>query len=194
MNETNHAPIVEEINNNLKDKYGLFVEGHPNWRVVWSTGIMEYRKTRYSAEGFELPQEVVRLLPKYDQWNKDKYILERAMPALNYRTDWPNDVKWAYEPVWTFEDGKGNFLPPNLEVAIIVIDAVYNESAKRVGVKYKPEFQHASENIEERSAEIDRLVEEAFGNETSLSDALAQDSAVGYGVRQRNDSRFKNVN
>ena len=165
---------LDRMNRQLADNYGYFDGVNPNWRIVWSNDQFEKRWTNLTPEGLELLSPVIREFPKYRQWNKDRYVLERLIPL-------PPNVdlvgKFSYEPVWTFEDKNGNYLVPKYEVAKIVIETVYHNVAKQFGVKYKDPLA-SPDGKAYKEQELDRLQAELFGNETDVTDALAQKDAI----------------
>jgi len=177
------------INQRLLDHYGRFENGFPNWRIVWSDDQYEKRLGTFGSNPDSLiyTGEVteVREVPKYG-YMLHQYVLERILPVPAIHE---NELfqRTSYEPVWGFVDNEGNPLPPKFEVADIIIKHVMDRAAQATHTaKYKmPELeQQTPDAIRERI----RLTQLAlYGNETSVGDALGQDSAVGYGIRQRND-------
>src|ERR1035437_5550442 len=99
---------IESINKKLKEEYGTEFGNSPRFRVVFSEDQYEKRMTDFTDEGFELITPEVRLLPKYKQWIREKYILERLIPVTG-ETDLV--VKVSYEPAWVFQNKKGDYLP-----------------------------------------------------------------------------------
>jgi len=176
---------VELINKRLLDYHGKFEDGRALWRIVWSDDEFEKRLVLQTRDGFQLLNPTVQEVPKYS-YIKHKYILERllAVPTINL-TELTELT--SYEPVWTFQDSNGNALPPVWDAIELIINSVYTASRKVIGAKYKqPE---AEQNTPEAmNARINKLQKELFGNETSVGDSLAHDSAVGYGVRNRSDN------
>lgn len=176
---------LEIINKRLSDYYGKFEDGRQNWRVVWSDDQVEKRLMSHTDEGFELLTPVVREVKKYS-YIKHKYVLERLIPIPSFHGQDLVD-KTSYEPVWTFEDSQGNPLPPIWEAIYLLIQVVKENLAgagKKTPYKLPEEMGNTPEAI---SARVDKLHEQLFGNETSLTDALGSDSAVGYGTRNRSD-------
>lgn len=175
---------LEILNRRLIEYYGKFENGEAHWRVIFAGDQTEKRWVNETKDGFKLLTPYVDEVPKYT-YNRNKYILERLIPV-------PSGVqcslinKISYEPLWTFEDNKGNPLPPKWEVIVIVINTVYKAAANSVGVKYKEDEKELNtpEAIEYR---IKLLEEQLFGNESKIGDALAYDNAVGYGIRNRKD-------
>lgn len=161
---------VETLNYRLERNYGLFdTTNLPLYRVVFSEDQFEKRELWYTDEGLQLLSPVVKEVPKYRQWLHHKWLLEKliVVPDLH-----DSDVmgKFSYEPLWVFEDKHGNPLPPKWEVIFLVISTVHANMAKTMGAKYKDPLENESK--EEKSARVDRLVAELFGNETDTGDAL----------------------
>src|SRR5438132_917466 len=103
---------IEALNNRLQDHFGIdTVTGQAIWRIVFSDDQFEMRLTDCTPEGLQLLTPVMKLLPKYKQWIREKYVLERLVivPDIN-----SNEVstKVSYEPIWTFQDKNENYLPP----------------------------------------------------------------------------------
>lgn len=168
---------IDSINAQLIDLFGIdTVTGQPIYRVSWSEDQLEKRLTKFTKEGFELLHAEVRELPKYRQWIKEKWVLERLtiIPEIN-ANDLPTQ-KTSYEPLWVFEDGNGNPLPPVMWACKFCIDTVHAAMGRSSLAKYVDE--EAKNPIEHREERINKLQNELFGNETSTGDALAQ----GYGV------------
>jgi hypothetical protein len=163
---------IESINEKLLNHYGTEFGNSPRFRVVFSEDQYEKRFTDYTDEGFELLTPEVRLLPKYKQWIREKYILERLVPVIG-ETDLLTKV--SYEPAWVFQDKRGNYLPPFFEGCKHVIESIYSVMDKAgCFTKYK------DKNIspEERAIELKKVENELFGNETEVGDHLAYGTGV----------------
>ncbi len=167
---------VEILNERLLKNYGK-VEHLVQWRIVYSEDQFEKRFTDYTNEGFQLLFPVVREMPKYRQWITNKYILERVMPVSDIDAQQLLG-KYSYEPVWVFEDAKGNALPPKWEAITLVISSVYQASARAVGRRYIDPDENSEEALELKRLRIARIQEELFGNETEVGDALAHKQAI----------------
>jgi hypothetical protein len=168
---------IEKINLQLIDLFGIdTISGDPIWRVVWSETQFEKRSTKYTDCGLELLTPEVRLLPKYRQWIREKFVLERLTIVPTINSDDLPVSPLTYEPVWVFEDGQSNYLPPQTRVAKFVIDGLYAALGKTSLVKYVDE--EAKNPIEEREKRLNELQEELFGNETDCGDALAYKEGV----------------
>lgn len=173
---------IESINKKLLDEFGteLSCGNQPKFRVVFSEDQYEKRLTDRTDEGFELLIPEVRLLPKYKQWVREKYILERLIPIVG-ETDLVE--KTSYEPAWIFQDKDCNYLPPFFEGCRLVIDSLLEKMGHKGFVKYKDK----NETAEERLAKLQKVEDQLFGNETPVTDALA----YGTGVVVKKESENK---
>src|SRR5260221_14756711 len=114
---------IENINKKLLEEFGKEFNGEPRFRVVFSDDQYEKRLTDFTDEGFQLLQPEVRLLPKYKQHIREKYILERLVPVPEgVETDLVEKV--SYEPAWVFQDKNGNYLPPFFEGCKLIIESL----------------------------------------------------------------------
>jgi hypothetical protein len=158
---------VRTINQRLKDYFGLdSVTGRPMWKVSWSNDQFEKRTVEYTPEGLALMYPQVMEMPKYS-WIKDRWILERLVmiPDIN-RAELPADIL-SYECMYIFENPRTNdALPPKYEACRFVIDTVYAAMGKSSLRKYVDE--EANHPVEHKQQRIDTLVEELFGDESSL--------------------------
>ena len=163
---------IESINKKLLDNYGTEFGDAPRFRVVFSEDQYEKRMTDHTDEGFELIFPEVRMLPKYKQWIKEKYILERLIPIIG-ETDLVTKV--SYEPAWVFQDKYGNYLPPFFDGCVLVIESMLSLIDKAGSfTKYKDK----NVSPEERAAELKRVEDELFGNETNMTDDLHTGAGV----------------
>ncbi len=163
---------IESINEKLLRDYGTEFGGSPRFRVVFSDDQFEKRNTEFTDEGFELIHPEVRLLPKYRQWVRAKYILERLVPIVG-ETDLVTKV--SYEPAWVFQDKNGKYLPPFFEGCVHVIESLMSMINKAGSfTRYK------DKNVtpEERAAELKKVEDQLFGNETEVGDHLAYGTGV----------------
>lgn len=177
---------LEDLNKRLKDRFGLFEDRRPNWRLVWSSDETEYRLSHYTVEGLFLSQPEMMLLKKYPH-QQDRFILEHLIPVTQTSLK-DLTTKTSYEPLWTFEDGEGNPLPPIWDVIELLIKQVQINmlaAGKKPIQKAPYGFGNTAEECEFRAK---KLMDELFGNDTRISDSLAMDTAVGYGIRKRKDS------
>ena len=163
---------IESINEKLLINFGSEFGDSPRFRVVFSDDQYEKRCTDRTDEGFELLNPEVRLLPKYKQYIRAKYVLERLIPVIG-ETDLVTKV--SYEPAWVFQDRTGNYLPPFYEGCVHVIESMFSlinrdkSFAKYKDPKIDPEL---------RAKELKRVEDELFGNETEVGDHLAYGTGV----------------
>ncbi len=167
---------IETLNKRLVGIFGKFENGEPNYRIVWSTDQIE----KIITEAGEAVEK-----PKYYA-SRNRHILERLTPvpiSSNLTT------KLSYEPVWTFQDKFGNALPPKWEAIFMIISTI---NANIHSTSNMAKYKDPAIDPEAEAERLKVLENELYGNETSTGDALAVDSAVGFGTRRRNDSRFDN--
>lgn len=164
---------LKVINRRLADIYGNYLDGQSNYRVVWSEDQFEMRIVSATPESFILTNPDVRLVKKYGQYIHNKWILEKLVEVPEILHDELLN-KLSYEPLWVFEDGKGNPLPPVWGVIEIVIGTVMENAAKAVGAKYtQPGW--SKEEAEVRLKEMEEVL---YGNETPVGDALAHKTGI----------------
>ncbi len=165
---------IEDINLRLIAEFGVELNagGLPRFRVVFSEDQYEKRLTEFTDEGFQLLEPEVRLLPKYKQWIHEKFILERLIPVVG-ETDLVTKV--SYEPAWVFQDKHGNYLPPFFDGCKHVIESMFSAIDKaNTFTKYKDK----NVSVEERAAELKRVEDQLFGNETNMTDDLHSGSGI----------------
>jgi len=176
---------VESINKQLLEHFGSdTITGLPMWRVVFSEDQYEKRFGTYddfTPGGIYLRTVTeVREVPKYKQWIHSKYVLENLVlvPEVNKR-DLPG-VKLSYEPIFVFETGSHKYLPPKFEAAKLVVDTINAAKGQSNLAKYKDPMAGLTteEQILTKAAEIDKLQEELFGNESLVGDAMAHGEAI----------------
>lgn len=171
----------ERINSWLAERYGKFDNGWPYFRLIWSEDLFEIRKMTHTDEGFELVHPAIRRVPKYKGWIKDRYILEglKAIPIYQ-ETDLVEQV--SYEPVWTFEDKHGEFLPPKQAALFYILETLKanTENPGSGQVKYRDPEATPEEALQAKHDRVEKYVAELFGNESPVGDALAVKDGVSY--------------
>ena len=178
---------IEDINNRLVEEYGKELDGRPRFRIVFSEDEFEKRLTNFTDEGFELLEPEVRLLPKYKQWIREKFILERLIPIVG-ETDLT--TKTSYEPLWCFMDKNGGYLPPKFEACKFIVESMYEAVGKaNTHTRYKDK----NVSREERKAEILKVEAELFGNETAVGNAQAGGARQGHPPVQAQPDRRRGV-
>lgn len=123
--------VVKDINKRIKN-FGINKDGKPMFRVVFSDDQTELRDGEfdiYSESGLWLRMETgVKELPKYPIID-GKWILERWAPReLTFHEDIISARDGDYIVIYIFQDVEGNYLPPLLKVAEIVIRHVLSVS------------------------------------------------------------------
>lgn len=162
---------IETINQNLIDWFSIdIVSGKPIWRVVWSETQFEKRLTAYTDSGIALVIPEVRELPKYRQWIQNKYVLERLTIIPEINSDELPAEKISYEPIYVFENGKGDALPPKSVVAKYIIDCLYAAQGKNSLAKYIED--------EDREKKVQEIQDYIFSDESEISDALSRQEGI----------------
>lgn len=171
---------IESINRQLVDLFGVdTVTGQAMWRVVFSEEQFEKRfgtYDDYTPAGIYLRTVTeVREVPKYSQWVQRKYVLERltVIPEVN-KDDLPTS-KISYEPMYVFENKKGEALPPRVDVCKVVIDTVYAAMGKKSMAKYVDDYSQYTQ--EEQDKKIKELEEYLFDPSQT-----ADNIVVGQGI------------
>ena len=170
---------IQTLNERLEERYGKADNSAPNWRIVFSEEIVEKRLGTFddfTREGVYLRTVTeFREVPKYKQWIHNKWILER-LTVVPYFQQEELLTKLSYEPIWVFEDSRGNPLPPVWDAIELIIRSVYHSMTAS---KY-PKYHDTSGSPEERLNRIQDLEEALWGNESTISDALAYREGIGY--------------
>lgn len=105
------------LNKFLEDTYGTTIYGKPLFRLLWSTGVTEKRKSRFTDFHDDLLiRDVIeeRIVLKYPM-AQDRWVLERIHFFDKHAKELGllSDENFSYEEVYTFQDRKGDFLPLN---------------------------------------------------------------------------------
>lgn len=175
---------VESINNQLTHSFGIdTITGRPIWRIVFSSDQLEKRLGTYddySPAGLYLRTVTeVREVHKYP-WIDHKFVLERLViiPDINQH-ELPIS-KLSYEPIYVFQTGSGEYLPPKLEAAKFVVETIYSMQGKSTLGRYSdPESGLSGDDLMNyKNDKINKIQEELFGNESYVGDALAHNEAV----------------
>ncbi|MFI5420539.1 MAG: hypothetical protein ACHQ1H_06190 [Nitrososphaerales archaeon] len=116
---------METFNKFLK-KQGKVPSGAPLFKLVWSNSETELRSGTfedYTTGGLFIRTFVgTRRVLKYN-YIIDRWILEKWFPPeLTISHELPDSKNGSYEPLYVFEDKKGNYLPPNLKALNFLIE------------------------------------------------------------------------
>jgi hypothetical protein len=176
---------IDSLNRQLADLYGIdTISGQAIWRIVWSEEQFEWRHGTYddfTPSGLFIRQVTeTRFVPKYRQWIRCKYVLERLVVIPETCLGDLPATKLSYEPMYPFETNSGMYLPPRLDAAQFVIETVLSAQGKSSLAKYKDPVSglNTEDCIAMKEQEIATLQEELFGNETDVGDALAHGEAI----------------
>lgn len=161
------AEPIEEINRKLIDYYGKTDAGNAIWRVVWSDDQREKKLTDFTPEGLQLIHPQVIEVKKYP-YIKERWVLERlVIIPIQQMRELPVSP-YSYEPMWHFCIAEtGEYAPPTIAAAKFIVDTVYAAMGKAsLGPKYKDPTE--DNPIESRRADIKKLEEQLFGDESGL--------------------------
>lgn len=169
---------LTHINDWLREKYGYFDVLLPKYRVVWSDDQTEKRHgifEDYYSGIFVRQVEETREVRKYP-YIHERYVLERCfgVPEQNEELT----TKTTYEPIWTFQGKRGEFLLPIVDACWWIIEGIHSAENKAAGVKYKDprdDYKNADDIKRER---VKKIYEALYGEITPIVDALD----YGYGV------------
>lgn len=172
------SETINTINDGLVNLFGREANSHqPMFRVVWSEDQFEKRMMDTTDEGLQLLSPEIRVVPKYRQWIKERYVLERLVIVPEFQQKELADAKVSYEPLWVFETQLGVYLPPRLDAAKFCIDTLYAALGKKSMAKYK-DPEAGQDGKEYRKQKVNELQEAMFGNESNVTDALAYRTGV----------------
>ena len=172
--------IVDDINKQLKDNYGLNNKGNANFRVVFSDDQRESRRgiyQEYAGKIFLREFIGVKEVPKYS-WIKGKWILERwAGPELTYHEDIVSALDGDYVCIYIFQDIKFNYLPPLWKVAQIVVKASLNprRNAGALEEDLKVEQKKEESEVDKIFNEIKNNYEKTATERESMSSGYVKD-------------------
>ena len=173
-----HTELVCDINDRLKSYFGIdTISGIPIWRIVFSEDQFEKRLGTYddiTPNGLYIRTVTeVREVPKYRQWIDKKYILERLVVVPEQNQHELPTAKISYEPIWTFEDINGNYLPPKWEAAKFIIDTVYAAQYSNHNLrKYIDDEDSQEKSLELKQKRVDEIMETVWGEQSAFSDGI----------------------
>ena len=161
---------IVNLNKRLRDYFGYFDGIQPNYRIVWADDQLEKRLVDCTPEGMQLLYPEVREVKKYN-YIKERYLLEKLVPVSELNAHELVD-ELSYECIWNFEDQYGFPLPPKWEAIEFILDTLHKQMGK------KAIYKEPEKTVESEKERIDGLIEDLFGNETSVGDALSYGSGV----------------
>jgi hypothetical protein len=167
---------VKRFNDQLRDLFGVdTTSGQQMWRISWSDDQFEMRESEYTDVGLLLPYPIVRELPKYP-YIKARYVLEHLVAIPDMQSHELPTQKTSYEPLWTFEDSKKEYLPPHLEACKYIINLVTDamslardgRSTSKSFRKFLDEDENQEKSIENKAKRVKDYTEYLFGDQSSL--------------------------
>lgn len=115
------------LNETLHRDYGESF-GVPRFRLAWSENQFELRMGAvnvFYGNIFLREEKGIHNVRKYN-YLKDKWILEEVMNSFNHELE----KTVNYEPIWVFQDSKGNYLEPILRAIRLIIYTILNPQKK----------------------------------------------------------------
>ncbi len=167
------------LNKWLVDHYGKTIDGLPLFKVTWSTGITEKRYGEfhdYMGDIFIRCVREVREVLKYP-YAQNRWILEKIRLVSNeVQREYGIETKFTYEPIYTFQDKDGNYLPlvpDKLEAAMFL----YLKFYLMMTPKERIDFRIAG--LAARDLEKRKLTREILGDSKTTPSALVIERAAG---------------
>lgn len=111
---------IDDINRKLKDKYGFDWLDNPVFRIVWSDSQTEIRIGEHEKwyGGIYLGITKGALRFKKYEFITERWVLERLFPNQEELTGIAGNT--TYEPLFTFQDKRSEYLEPNLRAADMI--------------------------------------------------------------------------
>ncbi len=157
---------IETINRLLRDTYGVdTVTGRVMWRVVWAPEQTEKRQ-------YVLDDDVLRVaeMKKYPHIG-DRYVLEWLQGVPHAVSDELLGMRMSYEPIWTFMDRDGNYLPPYFEGCKYIIDQLLSKLGKKQAPEKHPDSGKSTEQlVAEHNEKVNRITDELFGDQSQITE------------------------
>lgn len=168
---------VDRLNKRLRDVYGVdTVTGKEMWRVVWSNDQIEKRLDTWqdrTPEGIFIREVYeAREVKKYP-YIVDRYILEnlQGVPFTNDKE--MLGLRMSYEPMWTFEDRNGNYLPPYFEGCQFIIDTIHQALGKKQApIKHPDAGKDREQILKEKADRLNNITDELFGDQSKLTEVF----------------------
>lgn len=171
-----------EANARLIERYGIYEDGKPRFRVVWSTDEKEKRvgeHEEYYNEIFVRKFFGVAEYPKYS-FCPDRWVLEMRVPTHNPELTEQN----SYEPLWVLQDKNGNYLPLNWDAIEIIIQAL-NRRPKRTMMNWKDEAEAEDADLAAAKKRDKELLEQILPSPDSLEYKMALGEGITLSTNQQ---------
>lgn len=176
---------IRDLNNWLRETYGLSITGKTKFRIIWSEDIFENRKGEFNefyGKIFLRTVRGVREMKKYG-YIHNRFILEGWVDAnMSNGGEVPDAANGDYTAIYVFEDGNGKPLPVTKKVLEFLIASVQG--------RVKKDEIETFEQKEEK--EIERQVDTMMDHPDIRTTGPTRNSvAYDKGLKERED--FKNV-
>lgn len=163
---------IQRLNELLKESYGIDTESTlPMYRVSWAQDQYEKRYDDVTPGGVKLMLPELMTFPKYS-WIKGEWILENLVLIPEFQQREVGGLKKSYECLWRFKDRHNKPVQPEWWACQFVIDLVTaTKTGNPMNVRkyFDPDLgSNKEETMEKNKQRIDKLVEELFGDESSL--------------------------
>lgn len=135
-------------------KQGTTLRGEPLLRLVWSTDQTEIRLGTFNdfyGHIFVRTVREVRMVHKYP-YLRDRWVLEMWIPpaALQGNPELVNSHEGSYEPIYVFEDAKGQYLEPNFRVVELIVGHLHKPRVAEL-----TDAERLTQEIKEHESRID---------------------------------------
>ena len=173
---------IQKLNELLRENYGIDTESTmPMYRISWAADQYEMRVDDVTPSGVKLLFPEMMNFPKYS-WIKSEWILENLVLVPVSQQAEIGDVKKSYECLWRFRDRYKKPVQPEWWACQFVIDlvtAAKTGNPMNVRKYFDPDLGTTpQETIDKNRMRIDKLVEELFGDESSLLGRTVTGEAV----------------
>lgn len=165
---------IDRLNERLRRIFGVdTVTGKEMWRVVWANDQYEKRYDTYDDYAGDIYLRTVtelREVPKYPD-KKDRYVLENLQGVPIAAMDELAGIRMSYEPIWTFNDRDGNYLPPYFEGCQFIIDHILQRLGKKTPpVKHPDSGKDPEQLMKEKADKVNRVTDELFGDQSKITE------------------------
>lgn len=146
----------ETVNKKLLDTFGQDIAGRAKFRVVLSSDELEKRVGRFQefyGEIFVREFVGAKDVPKYSYLEGEYWVVEHLVPTFNPELTEP----MTYEPVFIMMDNDRNPLPLNMDVALIVCNAVLNPKKRSRRSEAGDHYEEEQIRSKEKNANLSRL-------------------------------------
>ena len=175
---------VDLINKELKN-YGSNIYGDPIFRCVFSDEQVENRKGTFNefyGKIFLRTVTKIKEVNKYP-WIKRRWLIERwASGSLAYHPDLETDRNGVYICVYVFQDKYGQYLPPVLWAAELVVKTLLNPKKKSLSEEMEIYSKIEKQEVDEIESE---LLIETDQSKTKDHKSIRESMSIGYTKRRR---------